>query len=73
MKTLSEFFYEQNQEEFDNQADANEYLSHLSQQEEHYGDCTKQNVSCLLCEFTQVLNDYWDYTRINHPVLKDKK
>ena len=52
MKTLSEFFYLQYQEEFDNQADANEYLSTLSEQEEHYGDCIKQNISCLLCEFT---------------------
>ena len=70
MKTLSEFFYEQNQEEFDSQADANEYLSQISQQEEHYGDCIKQNVSCLLCEFTQVLNDYYKHVKANHPTIK---
>jgi hypothetical protein len=69
MKTLSEFFYEQNKEGFENQADANEYLSVLSEQEEHYGDCIKQNVSCLLCEFTQVLNDYYKYVKAKHPAL----
>ena len=67
MKTLPEFFYEQNKDEFDNQADANELLSQLSNQEIHYGDCTKQNISCLLCEFTQLLNDYRDYIKENFP------
>ena len=72
MKTLSEFFYDQNQEEFATQADANEYLSILSEQEEHYGDCTKQNVSCLLCEFTQVLNDYYKYVKQNQTTITCK-
>jgi len=72
MKTLSEFFYEQNQKDFNNQADANEYLSLLSEQKEHYGDCVKQNVSCLLCEFTQVLNDYYKYVKQNQTTITCK-
>ena len=31
----------------------------------HYGDCTKQNVSCNMCLLEGILNDYYKY-RISH-------
>lgn len=74
MKTLSEFFYEQNKEEFANVEDAKSYLVTISnmmlQDDKHFGDCVKEINSCLMCEFTDLLNDYWYYTTQNHPHLK---
>ena len=29
----------------------------------HYGDCTKQNVSCNMCLLEGILNDYYKYKR----------
>jgi hypothetical protein len=29
----------------------------------HYGDCTKQNVSCEICLYQSWLEDYEDYCR----------
>lgn len=31
--------------------------------EPHYGDCTKQNVTCKICLFEMELNDYYKYTK----------
>lgn len=29
----------------------------------HYGDCTKQNVSCKICELQNQLDDYYNYVK----------
>lgn len=69
MDSLSEFFYKQNQDEFEDQQDADIFLTELfsgaQRDDKHYGDCVKQNCPCLMCELTQVLNDYWEYTKQN--------
>lgn len=74
MKTLSEFYYEQNKEEFENLEDAKSFLlttvNMMLQDDKHFGDCVKEINSCLMCEITDLLNDYWEYTKQNHPVLK---
>lgn len=36
------------------------WLSSLSASE-HYGDCTKQNVTCQLCLLETLLQDYYKY------------
>lgn len=29
----------------------------------HYGDCTKQNISCKICLFQNQLDDYYQYIK----------
>lgn len=74
MKSLSEFFYEQNKEEFIDIEDAKSYLSSIINmmlnEDKHFGDCIKECNPCLMCEVTDLLNDYWNYTKNNHSVLK---
>lgn len=73
MKTLSEFFYEQNKEEFEDKQDSDNYINELfsgvQRDDKHFGDCVKEINTCQMCKLTDLLNDYWDYTRNNHPVL----
>lgn len=74
MKTLSEFYYDQNKEEFEDLEEAKSLLlttvNMMLQDDKHFGDCVKEINSCLMCEITDLLNDYWEYTKQNHPVLK---
>lgn len=69
MKTLSEFFYLQYQEEFRDADDAKSYLTTvitmMLSENKHFGDCVKQCNACLMCEITALLNDYWEYTKLN--------
>lgn len=69
MKTLSEFFYEQNQEEFADREDAKSYLSTVMnmmlREDKHFGDCVRECNACLMCEITALLKDYWEYTKLN--------
>jgi len=73
MKTLTEFFYEQNQEEFIDVEDAKSFLissvNMMLDENKHFGDCIKECNSCLMCQITDLLNDYWAYTKQNHSVL----
>lgn len=32
----------------------------------HYGDCTKQNVTCKVCMFQNQLDDYFQYVKVNN-------
>lgn len=69
MKTLSEFFYVQYQEEFRDEDDAKSYLTTvvnmMLNEDKHFGDCVKQCNACLMCEITNLLKDYWEYTKLN--------
>lgn len=37
---------------------------------EHFGDCTKHSMSCILCSIEQLLSEYKDYY-LNKKELKD--
>lgn len=74
MKSLSEYFYEQNKEEFTDIEDVKSYLTSIVNMmlydDKHFGDCVKEINTCLMCEVQDLLNEYWEYTILNHPVLK---
>jgi hypothetical protein len=31
--------------------------------EGHYGDCTKENITCRICEYQNWLDKYYDYVK----------
>lgn len=35
----------------------------LSEEARHYGDCTKENITCLICEYQSFLDGYEKYCR----------
>lgn len=41
--------------------EADAFLRNLLQSNWHYGDCTKQNISCKLCELESLLGEYYEY------------
>lgn len=65
MKRLDEFYRDSLLDEFPalTLEEARTWLSDMLESNEHYGDCTMQNVSCKMCELTQVLDDYYTYTK----------
>ena len=69
MKTLSEFLYALSPEDFDDAEDARSYLTTVMNmmldENKHFGDCVKECNACLMCEITALLNDYWEYTKLN--------
>ena len=71
MKTLTQFYYEQLVDEgisVEDESQAKEWLLYdmnqiVNDENGHYGDCTKQNISCRLCLLQNLLDDYYEYVK----------
>lgn len=66
MMTFSEFVFETElKDDFPNMTDdqVRQYIIRILSINRHAGNCQRENVSCVLCELTDLLNNYWDYTK----------
>ena len=67
--TESDFVEMTKEDVIDNIKDIHNYL--LSEGDtpdtgRHYGDCTKQNITCLICLYQNWLDEYEKYCRENY-------
>lgn len=68
LKTFTQFLVDYfREEDFDtNEQGCIDYIDEMSEllkKDVHYGDCTKQNISCKICEFQNQLDAYYEYTK----------
>lgn len=67
MMTFPEWLYQEYKDDVVGSIeDAVEYVRDMSDwiiREPHYGDCVKQNVSCKICTFQTLLDEYEEYCR----------
>lgn len=68
MKTFPQFLVDYFEKEgfLTTEQDCIEYIDEMCEilkTEVHYGDCTKQNISCKICQFQNELDSYYEYTK----------
>ena len=69
MKAFNEWLKENYEKDdiFLTETEVNDYIAnvakYLTENGKHYGDCTYQNVSCLICLFENELTRYYNYTK----------
>lgn len=71
MKTLIEFVAEyENETISDATTYVNSTMDAIKAMPYHYGDCTKENITCNMCMAEELLNKYGEYTRKERDALK---